>query len=367
MAETAFGQWWEENIYNPGRNILLGEDNPVGNIGQGLQNAFYDLTGQDEKTSFYKAQVERENELIARQEQREDTAMQRGAADAAAAGLSKYGMTPGAAGSAAGGSSSVHSGSESISKISAMLDMRKAIAEIGNVQANTNKTNAEAAATTASVERDDNYYKLAALKNDSDIARNECLNQLTKNQSAQVAEETLATIDKRARENESHLYDMVAKSYDNLLKLKDIGTYEERHKAEMSLKESSTFLNQAKAREASEHEKLYQEQQAEIQKEIERIAADIALKEAEKNHLGYQDQLLVEDTAYRILQYNVMAYNARYSAEVGLRTTDASTYISGLNTSQLGKLGSNILLGANPAGWFGFRGNWNVSSAYPQI
>lgn len=321
----------------------------IDNIGIGLKNAFYEITGQHEKTTTYQYE-----------QHLDDTKNQRLAEDLKAAGLSKYGMTSSAP-SGGGYQSSVPKG---LQKIAAMIDIAKARAEVANVQADTGVKNAEAAATTAGIGRDDAYYKLAAAKNDSDIARNECLNQLTKNQSAQVAEETLAIIDKRVRDNESHLYDMVAKSYDNLLKLKDIGSYDERLKADLSLKGSSTYLNQMKAGEALEHSKLYQEEIGKIQKEIERIASEIANDEAYRNHLSYEDQLLVEDTAYRQLQYNIAAYNARYSAEVGLRTTDASTYISGLNTSQLGKLGSNILLGNNPASWFGFRGTTDPNSLF---
>lgn len=292
-------------------------NNFIDDIGTGLKNAFYDLTGQTEKTSYYQALVERENELIERLEAREDTAYQRQVEDMKTAGLSMYGASGGGAASSAGGSSNVHSGSDSISKIAAMIDMRKAVAEIDNVQANTNKTNAEAAATTAGVERDDKYYELKALETESFIARNDALNGLTKEQTLQTAEETLSIIDKRVRENESHVFDLVAKNVQNQLLYKDLNTYDERHEAEMAVKRSSAYLNQMRAGEALEHSKLYQEELGKIQKEIERISSQIANDEAQRLHLSYENMVLLQDYAYKDLECQVMQYQLDYAKEHG--------------------------------------------------
>ena len=71
----------------------------IDEIKTGAKNWWYKLTGQEEKTSTYQAQIQRENELLDRQEAREDSAMQRGVADAIAAGLSKYSAVPATSGS----------------------------------------------------------------------------------------------------------------------------------------------------------------------------------------------------------------------------------------------------------------------------
>lgn len=71
---------WERNVYNPYRNIMFGENNDTDGFGTGLQNAWYTMTGETEKTSAYKALMERE-----------DTAYQRAAKDMMNAGLSKFG------------------------------------------------------------------------------------------------------------------------------------------------------------------------------------------------------------------------------------------------------------------------------------
>lgn len=282
-------------------------DNPaasnfIDEIGIGLKNAWFNLTGQTHRTDTYQYE-----------KYLDDTKNQRLAEDLMAAGLSKYGMT----GSAPSGGGYQSSQPKGLQLVASLMDLAKSSAEISNVQADTGVKNAEAAATTAGIERDDKYYELQALETESSIARNEALNGLTKEQTIQTAEETLSIIDKRTRDNESHIYEMVAKSYDNLLKLKDIGTYEERHKAEMSLKESSTYLNQAKAREASEHEKLYQDQRAEIQKEIERISSQIVSDEAQRLHLSYENMVLLKDYAYKELEYQVMQYQLSYAQEHG--------------------------------------------------
>lgn len=84
--------WWESNIYEPVYNA-------VSSVGTGLENWWYKLTGQTEKTSAYQAQIQRENELLARQEAREDSAYQRAVNDMQSAGLSKYGASPASSGS----------------------------------------------------------------------------------------------------------------------------------------------------------------------------------------------------------------------------------------------------------------------------
>lgn len=73
MADTEFGKWWESNIYEPVSEV-------ANNLGDGIRNFWYNLTGQTEKTSAYQALMERE-----------DSAYQRAAEDMKKAGLSKFG------------------------------------------------------------------------------------------------------------------------------------------------------------------------------------------------------------------------------------------------------------------------------------
>lgn len=322
-----FAEYMKEHD-NPGLSNFIDE------IGQGIKNAWYDLTGQTEKTSYYQAQVEREDQLIAEQQEREDTAYQRQVADMKAAGLSMYGASGGGAASSAGGSSAVRSGSDSISKIAAMIDMKKAMAEIGNVQANTNKTNAEAAATTAGVERDDNYYALAASKQEAEIGRIELENELTKSQTAQVAAQTISIVDANIRSQEAHFYDLIGKNVDNQLKYKELGVFDEKHEADMAVKRTSAYLNQMRAGETYEHQLYYQQGRELIVKQMEHISSQIASEVAERMHLSNQDQLLIEDYVYRQLQVKELQYNYDYSVNHGLRTSDPVSRIGGINFDQ---------------------------------
>lgn len=291
-------------------------------LGDGLMNAFYDITGQEEKTSFYQAQVSREDELIKRQEEREDNAMQRAAADMMAAGLSKYGLSGGAAGSSAGGSSNVHSGSNV--EFGAMLDILKAKSEIENVEANTNKTNAEAAATTAGIERDDNYYNLSVVKQAAELDRMDLLNELTKTETVQTAEQTVSIVQQRARDEAEHVYKLISMNVSNQLAYKDLNTYDDRHEAEMAVKRTSAFLNQQKA-ESEAKQREY------INQQIKESAQNIAYKVAQEEHLSYQNQLLLEDYAYRCLQYEVGFYDLEFSKKNNLRTNDSMSRLFGIN------------------------------------
>lgn len=92
-----------------------------GSVSPWLKNIWYKLTGQEEKTSAYQAKVERENELLDRQEAREDTAYQRAVQDMMAAGLSKYGATPAASGSYRTG---VDAKSDPIGSLSAIQNLQ---------------------------------------------------------------------------------------------------------------------------------------------------------------------------------------------------------------------------------------------------
>lgn len=293
-------------------------------LGEGLQNAFYDLMGQTEKTSFYQAQVEREDELIARQEEREDTAYQRQVADMKAAGLSMYGASGGGAASSAGGSSSVHSGSDSISKIAAMIDMRKAMAEIGNVEANTNKTNAEAAATTAGVERDDKYYVLAEQKQAAELVKMDFDNKLTQQMTAESAQKVIASVQTQAREEAKSVYDVLLKSADLQLKNKDINSYDERKEAELAVKRTSAALNFEKSITESKQREYIDQQMKESEERIKKYLAEVLHLDAETLQLG-MDYALAE------LKLEIMNYDYDFSQNEHLRTTDSMSHLFGFN------------------------------------
>lgn len=301
-------------------------DDYIGNffseLGQGLQNAFYDLTGQEEKTSFYQEQVERENELIARQEAREDTAYQRQVADMNAAGLSMYGASGGGAASSAGGSSSVHSGSDSVSKIAAMIDMRKSLAEIGNVQANTNKTNAEAAATTAGVERDDLYYALAEQKQGAELVKMDFDNKLTQQMTAESAQKVIASVQTQAREQAKFVYDVLLNNADLQLKYKDIESYNERKEAELSVKRSSALLNYERSVSESKQREYIDQQMKESEERIRKYLKEELHLDAETLQLGV-------DYAMAVLKLEMNQHDLDYARRYGLPVGSQASGIFG--------------------------------------
>lgn len=102
-------------------DIFEGIGNFARDVKTGLTNSWYKLTGQADKTSEYQANIQRENELLDRQEAREDTAMQRGVADARAAGLSAYSAVPSASGSYRSG---VQAQSDQFGQIAALQNLK---------------------------------------------------------------------------------------------------------------------------------------------------------------------------------------------------------------------------------------------------
>lgn len=102
-------------------DIFEGIGNVASDIKTGLTNAWYKLTGQEEKTSSYQAKIARENELLDRQEGREDSAYQRAVKDMMSAGLSKYGATPASSGSYRTG---VDAKSDPIASLSAIQNLQ---------------------------------------------------------------------------------------------------------------------------------------------------------------------------------------------------------------------------------------------------
>lgn len=312
LTNTGVGQFLEKDLINPLANVIAGEDNEVGNFGQGLQNVIYDALGMHEKTSTYQ-----------HEEYLETHKNQIMADDLAAAGLSKYGLT----GSAPSGSGLQSSSPSGLQKLAAMIDIRKAIAEIGNVQANTDKANAEAAATTAGVERDNNYYALAVQKQAAEIDRMNVLNELTKSETAETAERTISIVQQRVRDEVEHVYKVISMNVSNQLAYKDLNTYDERHESEMAVKRTSAYLNQQRA-ETEVKQREY------ITAQIEKFSAEIAHYAAQDQHLSYQDELLIQDFAYRQLQTEVLEYDYDYSRAHLLRTGDPVSRIAGVNFDQ---------------------------------
>lgn len=312
MADGGFAQWWEENIYNPGRNIFLGEDNGVGDFGQGLMNAFYNLTGQKEKTSTYQYELALENEKNERM-----------AADLEAAGLSKYGMTGSAPGSSFQGSEPT--GQQALS---GMIDMMKSIAEISHTKADTEKLEADAAATTAGIERDDKYYDLAEEKQGVELIQIQAETDLAKKHGDVFAQEAINLAMDELRSEELHVYELIDKNVSNQLKYKDLNTYDERFGVDMQLKRSSAFLNQQYGQtQIKEREKIDQQ----IKESVEKVSNLVA----ERMHLAWEDTLLIQDVLYAQLRYDIAEYDYKYSQENFLRTTDSMSRIAGVNLDNL--------------------------------
>ena len=293
------GDLWPDSWQKAVDGTAVG--NTMNDLWTGLKNRWYKWTGQDEKTSTY-----------IHEEQREDTKNQRTAADMAAAGLSKYGLS----GATSGNATHSSEPSDGLQRIAALLDLKRANAEIDNVQSNTNKTNAEASNIVVDTKNKEQAYVLNELRYELDYSKAQAEIALSNSNTQLNSQKIVSEIQDRSIQAAQHAMDMVSQELSNALKSKDLEYYDVEHQEALSLSEA---------------------QRAQIAQSIQKYVQDIVKSQAEVEHLSYQDQLLLEDLAYRQLEFEVMAYNLSYSAEFGLRTTDQSSKIAGINTSQVAK------------------------------
>lgn len=271
-------------------------------IGQGLINAWYGLTGQTEKTSAFKAQVALD-----------DSRYQRMAQDMEKAGLSKYTTS----GSPASSPSAESSGLEkSIQLASALMDLKEKKVGIDATQAGIRKTNAEAGYIGAQTIGQENTNRTYDQKFMADLAQTsmqtlyiEAQKRLTETNGQFAAQKALAEIQEMS--DHAALYVAQKKYYDQQtgissiernLRQKDLEKYEFRYKME-------------------------------LEKHAESIAASVA----QRNHLSKEDELLAKDLTYKQLQINAFTYDYDFSVRNGLRTTDPVSRFMGVNLNQVGQ------------------------------
>lgn len=257
-------------------------------IVQGLKNVWYTATGQTEKTSAYQAQMARE-----------DSAYQRLAQDMQAAGLSKFNI----------GSGSPQTGSYG-SGAPQMLTMLGALADIKKVSAESRKTESEAdyqdLVNSHYEEKHASDMAYALSQTDYNNARTE----LTRLTTPLEAEKIIAEV--------SQLVADAALSWSKqALNQVDLAWSDEEHRSSVESKDSSIQLNNARIAESREQVKLY----------AQKIAESVAYT----NHLSEDAKRIVQDTAYKALAKEILAYDYEYSKQHGVRSTDAVSKILGLN------------------------------------
>lgn len=329
---------------NPSPGLRIGKEfdlNLTGvldEFGAGLRNLWYTLTGQTEKTSAYQAMTERE-----------DSANQRAAEDLAKAGLSKYGhFTPSSTGSLGDG---VPKG---LQYVAALMDLKAKKVGIDAEQAGIKKTLADAAYTNAQTIGQQNTNRTFNEKFAADLAHTQSQTFLfgAQKKIADVegqfaAEKITAEIDYKVNQSAELLSQILL----NRANVSYTQTREEGQRAEnlwidplrqMELEkgDSATLLNKTNV---DVNRKL-----------ISKYAQDISLSIANENHVNAQTKKVIEETAYQMLQYNIGAYNLAFSYDAGLRTTDPTTKVFGVNLGQWSGFIRNAISN-NPAKFINFR------------
>lgn len=311
----------------------------VDDIGAGLKNAFYTWTGQTEKTSAYQAMMERE-----------DNAIQRQVADLKAAGLSKYGQSLSGASSGSLGDGAP----KALQYISALMDLKAKKVGIDAEQAGIKKTLADAAYTDAQTVGQQNTNRTFNEKFAADLAHTQSQTFLfgAQKKIADVegefaAEKITAEIDYKVNQSAELLSQILL----NRANVSYTQTREEGQRAEnlwidplrqMELEkgDSATLLNKTNV---DVNRKL-----------ISKYSQDISLSIANENHVNAQTKKVIEETAYQMLQYNIGAYNLAFSYDAGLRTTDPTSKVFGVNLGQWSGFIRNAISN-NPAKFINFR------------
>lgn len=270
-----------------------------GDVFPGISNLWYNLTGQTEKTSAYKALVAREDQLRA-------NAYQTAASDMEAAGLSKYGLSSGASSNT---SASGASESKGLQLMSALVDLARSKAEIGSMNAQADKNSAEAEATRA------NTVFIPQLMG-TQIAENEARTALIKSQTEQVAENILASVQGRTIAEAEHIKRM---EWFDIREVAEIG----------EIKNRASLMNNQAYTERKRWEL--------IDMQVKESAEKIAKSEAERYHLSQEDALLVQDLAYKRLMTEIAQSDYDYSINHGIRYKDSSMRFFGVNLDQLGQ------------------------------
>lgn len=301
-------------------------------VGEGIRNWWYNFTGQTEKTSYFKTLLELEN-----------SKNQRLAADMEKAGLSKFGMTGSAPGSpSVAPSSSLPKG---LQYAAALMDLKKQKVGIEADQAGVRKTAAETAYINAQTAGQENTNRTFDEKFQEDMAHSQsqrflfdAQKEIAKTEGQFKAEQITASIDFYVAQTAKE----IAQSgyYKGLTSLTQ--TEEELKRGELFWQDEN-MRSQIESRDAATRKAA--QEVLNLRKQSQKTAAEITHIIAQTNNVNAATQKLIEDTAYRMLEYNVLVYNSRYSITNGLRTNDQPTRMLGINTSQLANLITSKELG----------------------
>lgn len=238
------------------------------NVATGLENLYYSATGQTEKTTAFQTQMERE-----------DSAMQRLAADYSAAGLSKFGIS--------GNGSSTGSYGDGVPKglqyANAIMDLKSKKVGLDATQAGIKKTLADAAYTDAMTVNQQNENRTFDEKFAADMAKSnaqaflfQAQGRIADTEGQFAAEKITAEIDYKVQQASQ-------------LVLQNLFY--------PSIARSQIDLNN---------------------KNIERIAQDISLSVAQENHVNAQTQKIIEETTNTMLQTLIGVHNLDYAEKHGL-------------------------------------------------
>ena len=253
-----------------------------------LTNFFYSVTGQTEKTSAYQAQMERE-----------DSAMQRLAADYEKAGLSKFGVS--------GTGSQTGSYGDGVPKglqlANAIMDLKSKKVGMDATQAGIKKTLADAAYTDAMTKGQENQNRTFNEKFAADMVRSnaqaflfQAQGRIANTEGQFSAEKITAEIGYKV---EQTALLALEKAYKPLVT-----------QSGLDLNRSQININE---------------------KQIAKMAADIAHTTAQTNHVNEQTKNVIAATAYQLLKSEIDSYNLEYSKSHGLRTSDQISRFMGVN------------------------------------
>lgn len=279
-------------------------------LGAGFRNVWYNLTGQTEKTSAFKAAMERE-----------DTAYQRAAADMEAAGLSKYQGVSAA-------SSSGPEKSDPIQYVSALLDLKAKQSQIKHVDAETADINVSTALKDNDLQTYKERFNADMAEQYERILLTGAQRKLAETQGQFEAEKITAEIQEKLEH---------AKLF---IQQQDLA-YQEARNFERNQKIQEQQVRKTRA-EADISEKELENWDTRFHEEMRKLSQDISYSVAQENHLGKQDELLVQDLTYRILQTSVLQHDYTYSVTHGLRSGDSINRFLGFNLDSIGENAANI-------------------------
>lgn len=288
-------------------------------LGEGAKNWWYNFTGQTEKTSAYKAMIERE-----------DTAYQRAAEDMANAGLSKYaGVNPASSSAPPQASDPV---SKSIQLVSALMDLRgqkaaidKSEAETGYINAGTDLRLKEGMTFEEKFAADmaNKNAQTFLFKMQGEIAQQE--NQtFAEKFTTDLAYTTARTLQAAAQTGYLNQLAGSESIRRNILQ-KDLEKYEFRFNME---------------------KEAHSKEMALADKRIDELTESILRSTAQRYNMSWDSVLKHYDAARSYIEMEILSYNYQYSANHGLRTTDPASKVMGVNYDSFAEQVGNQLKGA---------------------